>query len=144
RRAQLPLPRRAATRGELGKHDRFGHADHVSAALPRAAAVPRPPYYCRRAEPDGRRAAGALECPVTGAGAAAGPGAAAASVAAVGAGTGSPTVLEVRDLSVRFRPRGRDEVRAVSGLSYSVPAGRTVAIIGESGSGKTASSRAIM
>jgi len=81
---------------------------------------------------------------VTGAGAAAGPGAAAASVAAVGAGTGSPTVLEVRDLSVRFRPRGRDEVRAVSGLSYSVPAGRTVAIIGESGSGKTASSRAIM
>ena len=53
-------------------------------------------------------------------------------------------VLEVQDLSVRFRPRGRSEVRAVSGLSYSVPAGRTVAIIGESGSGKTASSRAIM
>jgi oligopeptide/dipeptide ABC transporter ATP-binding protein len=52
-------------------------------------------------------------------------------------------VLEVRDLSVRFRPRGR-EVHAVSGLSYSVPAGRTVAIIGESGSGKTASSRAVM
>jgi oligopeptide/dipeptide ABC transporter ATP-binding protein len=52
-------------------------------------------------------------------------------------------VLEVADLSVRFRPRGGD-VHAVSGLSYSVAAGRTVAIIGESGSGKTASSRAIM
>jgi oligopeptide/dipeptide ABC transporter ATP-binding protein len=52
-------------------------------------------------------------------------------------------VLEVRDLSVRFRPRGR-VVHAVSGLSYSVPAGRTVAIIGESGSGKTASSRAVL
>jgi oligopeptide/dipeptide ABC transporter ATP-binding protein len=56
----------------------------------------------------------------------------------------APPVLEVKDLSVRFRPRGRDLVHAVSGLTYSVPAGRTVAIIGESGSGKTASSRAIM
>jgi oligopeptide/dipeptide ABC transporter ATP-binding protein len=54
-----------------------------------------------------------------------------------------PAVLEVRDLSVRYRPRGR-VVHAVDSLSYSVPAGRTVAIIGESGSGKTASSRAIM
>jgi oligopeptide/dipeptide ABC transporter ATP-binding protein len=53
-------------------------------------------------------------------------------------------VLEVRGLSVRFRPRGRDLVHAVSELSYTVPVGRTVAIIGESGSGKTASSRAIM
>jgi oligopeptide/dipeptide ABC transporter ATP-binding protein len=51
--------------------------------------------------------------------------------------------LEVRDLSVRYRPRGR-VVHAVDALSYSVAAGRTVAIIGESGSGKTASSRAIM
>jgi oligopeptide/dipeptide ABC transporter ATP-binding protein len=58
--------------------------------------------------------------------------------------TGSPpAVLEVNNLSVRFRPQGR-VVNAVSGLSYTVPAGRTVAIIGESGSGKTASSRAIM
>ncbi|HEY1821307.1 MAG TPA: ABC transporter ATP-binding protein [Trebonia sp.] len=59
------------------------------------------------------------------------------------AATAAP-VLEVKELSVRYRPRGRAEVHAVSGLSYSVPAGRTVAIIGESGSGKTASSRAIM
>ena len=35
-------------------------------------------------------------------------------------------------------------MHAVASLSYTVPAGRTVAIIGESGSGKTASSRAIM
>ena len=61
-----------------------------------------------------------------------------------GTSTGTAPVLEVRDLSVRFRPRGRDLVHAVTGLSYTVPAGRTVAIIGESGSGKTASSRAIM
>ena len=35
-------------------------------------------------------------------------------------------------------------VRAVDGLSYSVDRGHTVAVIGESGSGKTVSSRAIM
>ncbi|HET6187743.1 MAG TPA: ABC transporter ATP-binding protein, partial [Trebonia sp.] len=64
--------------------------------------------------------------------------------AAGAASADAAPVLEVRDLSVRFRPRGRDLVHAVSGLSYTVPAGRTVAIIGESGSGKTASSRAIM
>ena len=37
-----------------------------------------------------------------------------------------------------------DYVRAVDGLSYSVDRGQTVAMIGESGSGKTVSSRAIM
>jgi oligopeptide/dipeptide ABC transporter ATP-binding protein len=52
-------------------------------------------------------------------------------------------LLAVSDLRVRFALRGR-EVRAVNGLSYTVESGRTLAIIGESGSGKTASSRAIM
>ena len=76
--------------------------------------------------------------------AAAGAAAAAAPSPASGSATAAGTaVLEVRDLSVRYRPRGR-VVHAVDSLSYSVPAGRTVAIIGESGSGKTASSRAIM
>jgi oligopeptide/dipeptide ABC transporter ATP-binding protein len=78
--------------------------------------------------------------PAAGSGAAAGSGTAAGSGAASGPGT---AVLEVRELSVRYRPRGR-VVHAVDSLSYSVAAGRTVAIIGESGSGKTASSRAIM
>jgi oligopeptide/dipeptide ABC transporter ATP-binding protein len=52
-------------------------------------------------------------------------------------------LLEVTDLRVRFVRRGRT-VRAVNGLSFAVESGRTLAIIGESGSGKTASSRAIM
>ncbi|MBO0683074.1 MAG: ABC transporter ATP-binding protein [Candidatus Dormibacteraeota bacterium] len=52
-------------------------------------------------------------------------------------------LLEVRDLQVRLR-RGDLEVRAVRGLTYSVSAGRTLAIIGESGSGKTVSCRAVM
>jgi oligopeptide/dipeptide ABC transporter ATP-binding protein len=52
-------------------------------------------------------------------------------------------LLEVRELRVDFRHGGRS-LRAVDGLSYALPVGRTLAVIGESGSGKTVSSRAIM
>jgi oligopeptide/dipeptide ABC transporter ATP-binding protein len=53
------------------------------------------------------------------------------------------TLLEVRDLRVRFRRRDQVTV-AVDGLEFSVEEGRTLAIIGESGSGKTVSCRAVM
>jgi oligopeptide/dipeptide ABC transporter ATP-binding protein len=56
--------------------------------------------------------------------------------------TGS-ALLEVEDLRVAFAVGGR-EVRAVDGVTYKVDAGRTLAIIGESGSGKTVGCRAIM
>src|ERR1700754_3733331 len=52
-------------------------------------------------------------------------------------------LLEVEDLRVAFATGGR-EVRAVDGISYKVDPGRTLAIIGESGSGKTVGCRAIM
>jgi oligopeptide/dipeptide ABC transporter ATP-binding protein len=52
-------------------------------------------------------------------------------------------LLQVEDLRVAFAAGGR-EVRAVDGVSYRVDAGRTLAIIGESGSGKTVGCRAIM
>jgi oligopeptide/dipeptide ABC transporter ATP-binding protein len=52
-------------------------------------------------------------------------------------------LLEVEDLRVAFAVGGR-EVRAVDGVTYQVEAGRTLAIIGESGSGKTVGCRAIM
>ena len=52
-------------------------------------------------------------------------------------------LLEVRELRVDFRLRDRG-IRAVDGLAYSVDAGETLAVIGESGSGKTVSARAIM
>jgi oligopeptide/dipeptide ABC transporter ATP-binding protein len=52
-------------------------------------------------------------------------------------------LLKVEDLHVRF-DRGGDRVHAVNGLSYQLRPGRTLAIIGESGSGKTVSSRALM
>ena len=48
-------------------------------------------------------------------------------------------VLEVRDLTVRF---GRDAV--IRGLSFDVPAGSALAIIGPNGSGKTVLFRALI
>jgi oligopeptide/dipeptide ABC transporter ATP-binding protein len=53
------------------------------------------------------------------------------------------SLLQMSDLRVDFRHDGH-LVRAVDGLTYSVRRGQTVAVIGESGSGKTVSSRAIM
>jgi oligopeptide/dipeptide ABC transporter ATP-binding protein len=53
------------------------------------------------------------------------------------------SVLTVDNLHVRF-DLGGHRVHAVNGLSYELQAGRTLAIIGESGSGKTVSSRALM
>ncbi|MBV9337032.1 MAG: ABC transporter ATP-binding protein [Solirubrobacterales bacterium] len=55
----------------------------------------------------------------------------------------SASLLEVSNLRVDFQQDGL-LVRAVDGLTYSVDRGQTVAVIGESGSGKTVSSRAIM
>ncbi len=52
-------------------------------------------------------------------------------------------LLEVDDLRVDFRAGGR-VVRAVDSLSYEAGRARTLALIGESGSGKTVSARAIM
>ena len=53
------------------------------------------------------------------------------------------TLLKVTDLRVAFALGGR-EIRAVDGVTYTVEAGQTLAIIGESGSGKTVGCRAIM
>jgi oligopeptide/dipeptide ABC transporter ATP-binding protein len=53
------------------------------------------------------------------------------------------SLLEVRDLRVRFVQQRR-QVFAVNGISYELEAGKSLAIIGESGSGKTVSCRAVM
>ncbi len=55
----------------------------------------------------------------------------------------SDALLEVEDLRVAFAAGGR-EIRAVDGVTYTVDAGQTLAIIGESGSGKTVGCRALM
>jgi peptide/nickel transport system ATP-binding protein len=55
----------------------------------------------------------------------------------------SPTMITLRDLQVSFVGGGKT-VRAVNGVSLTVGAGETVALIGESGSGKSVTLRAIM
>ncbi|MEV3989318.1 ABC transporter ATP-binding protein [Streptomyces sp. NPDC049837] len=52
-------------------------------------------------------------------------------------------LLEVRDLYVEFRTRD-GVARAVNGVTYSVDAGETLAVLGESGSGKSVTAQAIM
>ncbi len=52
-------------------------------------------------------------------------------------------LLEVRDLHVEFHTRD-GVVKAVNGVSYGVEAGETLAVLGESGSGKSVTAQAVM
>ncbi|HEX6947126.1 MAG TPA: oligopeptide/dipeptide ABC transporter ATP-binding protein [Acidimicrobiia bacterium] len=60
------------------------------------------------------------------------------------------TLLEVKDLKVHFPAssefvvRRRETVRAVDGISFSVPAGKTLGLVGETGCGKSTTARAIL
>ncbi len=54
------------------------------------------------------------------------------------------TVLEVRDLRVRFEQPNGTIVHAVTGAGYSLRAGETLAVVGESGSGKSVCAAAIL
>lgn len=67
--------------------------------------------------------------------------------------TASPdqhALLEVRDLKVHFPiysgllRRKTDSFKAVDGVSFNVPAGKTVGLVGESGSGKTTIGRTLV
>ena len=61
-----------------------------------------------------------------------------------GPSTPRPPVLRVRGLDVRFTPAGRPPVVAATGVDLDVHAGELVALLGESGSGKTVTARAVM
>jgi peptide/nickel transport system ATP-binding protein len=66
------------------------------------------------------------------------------------AATPGDVLLEVRDLSVRFPIRAgllqrtRGAFVAVDGVSFSIAGGRTLALVGESGCGKTTTGKAIV
>jgi peptide/nickel transport system ATP-binding protein len=54
-----------------------------------------------------------------------------------------PPAVEVADLRVRFRQRER-VVHAVNGIGFSLARGEVLGILGESGSGKSVTLRALM
>ncbi|MEC3996777.1 ABC transporter ATP-binding protein [Actinacidiphila sp. DG2A-62] len=56
---------------------------------------------------------------------------------------GTAPLLDVRDLHVEFHTRD-GVAKAVNGVSYSVNAGETLAVLGESGSGKSVTAQAVM
>src|SRR5579859_7974115 len=64
-----------------------------------------------------------------------------ASVLWLGLGMDTP-LLRVRDLVTTFRTDG-GVVRAVDGVSFDVPRGSTVALVGESGCGKSVTALSI-
>lgn len=53
-------------------------------------------------------------------------------------------LLDVRDLTVGFRPRSGESLQIVQDLSFSVHRGQATALVGESGSGKSVSMRALL
>ncbi|MEV0386195.1 ABC transporter ATP-binding protein [Nonomuraea sp. NPDC050643] len=57
--------------------------------------------------------------------------------------TTRPTLLEARDLHVEFSSRGR-RARAVDGVNLSIGEGEIVALVGESGCGKTTLARTLL
>ncbi|WP_067134922.1 dipeptide ABC transporter ATP-binding protein [Microtetraspora malaysiensis] len=70
----------------------------------------------------------------------------AAAVAAPPAATaaaGQPPRLEVRDLVCRYRVPG-GTIHAVSGISFAMPPGETLGVVGESGCGKSSAAKAIV
>ncbi|WP_449063663.1 ABC transporter ATP-binding protein [Planomonospora algeriensis] len=60
-----------------------------------------------------------------------------------GAAPRSEPLLAVEDLHVEFATR-RGVVQAVNGVDYTLEAGQTLAVLGESGSGKSVTAQAIM
>ncbi|HNX31266.1 MAG TPA: ABC transporter ATP-binding protein [Holophaga sp.] len=53
-------------------------------------------------------------------------------------------LVEAADLKLHFRLGGGATLKAVDGVSFSIPAGKTLGLVGESGCGKTTTGRALV
>lgn len=53
-------------------------------------------------------------------------------------------LLQVQELTVTFKDEGKQQVQAVSDVSFSIASGETLGLVGESGCGKSTIARAIM
>lgn len=53
-------------------------------------------------------------------------------------------LLEVRDLTIRYRPNSSESDPAVNGISFDIAQGETVGIMGESGCGKSTTALALL
>ncbi|SNC59222.1 oligopeptide transport system ATP-binding protein [Kytococcus aerolatus] len=67
----------------------------------------------------------------------------AARVLPEGRAAAGETLLEVEDLHVEFKTKA-GIARAVNGVNYTLRAGETLAVLGESGSGKSVTAQAVM
>ncbi|MCW5261114.1 ATP-binding cassette domain-containing protein [Verminephrobacter eiseniae] len=56
----------------------------------------------------------------------------------------APPVLDVRDLDVVYALAGGQQMRAVERLSFAIGRGQTLALVGESGCGKSSVAKAVM
>ncbi|TCB78465.1 ABC transporter ATP-binding protein [Acinetobacter sp. ANC 4173] len=57
---------------------------------------------------------------------------------------GDPILLKVENLKVSFKDENKQYIETVKGISFSIPANTTVALVGESGCGKSVTSLATM
>src|SRR5438128_6147855 len=67
-----------------------------------------------------------------------------ASSAQRGEDRGGGPLLEVRDLAVSFEAGGAAPVRAVDGVHLSIYPGQTLAVVGESGCGKSVTALSVL
>jgi len=56
----------------------------------------------------------------------------------------SGPLIEAQDLKLHFHLQGGATLKAVDGLSFTIPQGRTLGLVGESGCGKTTTGRALV